>query len=222
MAKHFIEHLRNELDLLYNGSDTIRVALIREVTNNYIFTADSATKTLTSEGHNFVNGSRVKVANSNGSLPTGLNSNDVYYIIGVSGNDFKLSLTRGGAPTDITSNGAGTQTILEQTFDETDDLSILARHEVDYYGATVRPVYNPDVARADYTNKLAYLPTEVIEFAPTQASIDFRYVLLIRGGAATRGDVTGNADQLHDYGTTQIIQQGSIKGIEIYIQRRNG
>lgn len=58
-------------------------------------------------GHSFVNGTAVVVwAPAGSTLPTGLATNTTYYVINVSGSNFQLSATVGGAAINITADGA--------------------------------------------------------------------------------------------------------------------
>lgn len=61
---------------------------------------DSGADTITYTGHQLVNDDRVKLA---GTPPTGLDTTTKYYVVNVSGDTFKLSLTSGGAAVNITS-----------------------------------------------------------------------------------------------------------------------
>ena len=60
--------------------------------------------------HGLLNGDIVDLTTS-GTLPTGYTVNTVYFVINKTANDFQLSITRGGAVVDGTTNGTGTQTI---------------------------------------------------------------------------------------------------------------
>jgi hypothetical protein len=62
---------------------------------------DATGNTITYAGHQLVNGDRVKLA---GTPPGGLNTSTKYYVVGVSGNLFQVSLTAGGAAVDITTS----------------------------------------------------------------------------------------------------------------------
>ena len=58
-------------------------------------------------GHAFTNDMKVVVfAPSGVTLPAGLSADTEYFVIGVSGNSFQLSLTQGGAAVAITADGA--------------------------------------------------------------------------------------------------------------------
>jgi len=71
------------------------------------FTANATTNVLTATGHPFANGDIVRLHNSGGALPAGLDQTS-YYAVGVSGNTLQVSLTEGGAAVDITGAGTGT------------------------------------------------------------------------------------------------------------------
>lgn len=60
---------------------------------------DAGTDAITYADHNLVNDDRVILS---GTPPAGLNTTTKYYVVGVSGNTFKLSLTSGGAAVNIT------------------------------------------------------------------------------------------------------------------------
>lgn len=66
------------------------------------------TNVFTKAGHGLTNTDRVVYHNGGGTSITGLTSGTVYFVVGVSGNDFQLSLTSGGAAIDI----SGTQSAL--------------------------------------------------------------------------------------------------------------
>lgn len=71
------------------------------------FTASATTSVLTFSGRSFTVGDRVRVMNSGGALPGGLQANTDYFVIASS----KLSLTSSGAAVSITSVGSGTNYI---------------------------------------------------------------------------------------------------------------
>lgn len=220
MARRFIERLRTELDLLYNGGDTFRLALLASP-NPAGFPFTVGASTLTATGHNFVTGVRVRVSSGGGALPVPLQLATTYFVRDVAGTDFKLTDTRGGAALTIT-GGTGIHTITEQQPDNTDSLATLARLEVDYQGAVIRPIYNPEPAIADYVGLRALLPAQTLIFEPTNGSIVWRYSLLIRNGTGTRLDATGQADNIHDHGIDKTIVSGSLgEGISITITRKD-
>jgi len=72
------------------------------------FTA-ATTDIITSAAHGLVNGNKV-VLTTTDTLPAGLSTGTVYYVIDVTTNTFKLSTQRGGGPVDITDTGTGTHT----------------------------------------------------------------------------------------------------------------
>lgn len=72
------------------------------------FTVDVATNKLLAAGHGLNNGDVVMVENSGGALPPELATNTAYYVVQQALNDFKLSLTTGGAEIDLTGTGTGT------------------------------------------------------------------------------------------------------------------
>lgn len=73
------------------------------------FTAVAATNVCTSTGHTLNNDVPV-VLTSTGTLPAGLSTATIYWIVQEATNVFKLSATRGGTEIDITGTGSGTHT----------------------------------------------------------------------------------------------------------------
>lgn len=71
---------------------------------------DTGTETITITSHGFVDNEIVRLTSS-GTLPVGLTTNTVYYIINATTNTFQLSETSGGSAVDLTSGGSGTHTI---------------------------------------------------------------------------------------------------------------
>jgi hypothetical protein len=73
-----------------------------------VFTVVPGTDVFTSASHGLADGTAVEVEVENGTLPSPLADNTVYYIINTATNTFKLSATAGGSAIDITTTGDGT------------------------------------------------------------------------------------------------------------------
>lgn len=70
-------------------------------------TDDPANDTLKSPNHGMVNNDRVVVSSRVvGTTPTGLTDGTVYHVVSATVDNFKVSLTQGGAAVDITADGA--------------------------------------------------------------------------------------------------------------------
>jgi len=69
------------------------------------------TDTITIVGHTFINGDAISFTSS-GTLPGGISAGVIYWVIGVSGDTFKLTTVRSSVPdtVDISSTGSGTHT----------------------------------------------------------------------------------------------------------------
>ncbi len=65
----------------------------------------------TLNSHGLVVGDLVQLTNSGGALPTGYAAATLYHVVAVTTNTYQLSLTRGGAVVDGTTNGTGTHTV---------------------------------------------------------------------------------------------------------------
>lgn len=73
------------------------------------FTADAGTDFLTSVAHGLTNGQRVKLSSA-GTIPAGLSTSIVYYVVAKTDDTYQVSLTSGGAAVNFTSAGSGTHT----------------------------------------------------------------------------------------------------------------
>jgi hypothetical protein len=75
------------------------------------FTVSGTTDVFTATGHNLANGDRARVRRADGgpALPSPLRSDldQSYYVVGVSGNTFQLSTSRGGSPINVAADGSG-------------------------------------------------------------------------------------------------------------------
>lgn len=74
-------------------------------------TFTNGTDTWSRTTHGLVNGDLVHLTNSGGGLPSGFTASTPYYVIDATTDTFRLSLTRGGAAVDGTTNGTGTHTV---------------------------------------------------------------------------------------------------------------
>jgi hypothetical protein len=73
------------------------------VENGTSVVATNATNIFTAVGHGNVNGDRVTIGGT--VLPAGVVNTRVYFVVGVAGNDFQISLTSAGAAVDFTTDG---------------------------------------------------------------------------------------------------------------------
>ncbi len=69
------------------------------------FVAQAATDLVTCPDHTFAANDRVALLGDN--LPAGVDTATLYFVVTISGDTFKLSLTSGGAAIDLTANGSG-------------------------------------------------------------------------------------------------------------------
>ena len=100
----FIHTIRRSEDEAYafiikGGVKSVATVVKRSISVN------TSTNVITANGHGYSNGDKV-VFTTNNTIPTGLNTYTVYFVIDKSTNDFKVSLISGGSAVNIT--GAGT------------------------------------------------------------------------------------------------------------------
>lgn len=83
-------------------------------------------------GNGLTNGDKVKfLLPAGGSLPAGVTESTEYYVVGVSGDDFQVSLTSGGTAIALTSNGGNHHLVKLST-----DINFNARNRGANFGAT--------------------------------------------------------------------------------------
>lgn len=90
------------------GSDDVQLfvrtgATSAAVTAGTSCTATASTDLFNAVGHGLSNGDRVMIGGT--AVPTGISAQTMYYVVGVSGADFQVSLTSGGAAVDFSSAG---------------------------------------------------------------------------------------------------------------------
>lgn len=74
----------------------------------FTFTAQDTGDLFTNYGHTLANDDRVVLGASPGSaLPTGVGETIIYFVVGVAGDTFQVSLTQGGGAVALTSDGEG-------------------------------------------------------------------------------------------------------------------
>lgn len=83
------------------------------------FAEDGAVDTLSVDANPFVNDNEIWLKGTN--LPTGLSEDTKYFVVGTSGFTFQLSLTKGGAAIDLTSEGDGNVALTREKDIEIDD-----------------------------------------------------------------------------------------------------
>jgi hypothetical protein len=97
--------------LPYNSSGYNTGVFFRNSTQIYqkTFTADSVTGIFTCNNHGLSSNSQVNFYTSTGTLPGGISSNNIYYVIYIDTNTFRVSSAYGpGSSVTISSNGSGT------------------------------------------------------------------------------------------------------------------
>lgn len=92
----------------YNDSDTCVLYTRTGTTQSTVeagssCTATNATNKFTATSHGLVNTDRVEITGT--TVPTGITDGKVYYVVGVSGSDFQVSLTSGGSAVAISDDG---------------------------------------------------------------------------------------------------------------------
>ncbi len=210
-----LEEKKRALDAIHAATDWYGLLVADNPTVVNISSINTSTDVITATGHDFVNGNRVTVANTGGSLPGGLAASTEYRVVSVSGSTFKLCTeanydpdTKTGTAIDITSSGSGTNTITESALAAKDDFDVWARKEVASYQGSARQSLTMPDAEINYTQGQASVGPVNATFTPTSASITFRYFAVISGGTGTLSDATGTLAGFEDYVLTQTIDTG--------------
>ncbi len=74
--------------------------------DSFDFTAQDSDNRLTAVGHIFAEGKKIRITGTG--IPSPLADGNEYFVVGLSGDTFQLSETKGGVPIDLTSDGSGT------------------------------------------------------------------------------------------------------------------
>jgi hypothetical protein len=107
------DDLRMKLEELTEKLDNdIGVSNIQTFTDADI---NDVTETFTILSHGFSDNQAVKFSTT-GTLPSGLNDTDYFFIINSTTNTFQVSTTEGGSAVNVTANGSGTHTITKSTY----------------------------------------------------------------------------------------------------------
>lgn len=206
MATYPYPALTRLLDLLYNSQNFVVCLIDGEQSS---FTVPSASINVSTDtfsvSHDFVNSTRVKVAASaGGTLPSttpALDPDTAYYVVQSAVGSFKLSLTKGGTPLNITTTGTGSVIITEEPLGIYDsEVPNWIRHEISDYKGTSRQSYAPGAGFFDDVNAKAATTPKMITFMPLSGDLLVRYILVIRNGATTVKSTTGEIEEFEDLG----------------------
>lgn len=117
---HHLTHLSVSYDT--TGSGELNVGGIAKPLSSLDLTdtgvLNISTDIFTLAGHGLANGDKLLLNMNGGTAPTGLTDYAVYYVVGVSGNNFQLSATLGGAAVNMSGTQAnfGTNCVLMRVF----------------------------------------------------------------------------------------------------------
>jgi hypothetical protein len=145
-----------------------------------ITTVDNTTDKFTEVGHGLSNGDRIIIDGT--VIPAGLSNTIMYYVVGVSGNDFQVSLTSGGAAVDFTTNGTAVtfkKWVDERTVSGTqiDAGEVYANNWVQYicvFTAADTTVSNPRIYMSNsFVLKIVYAKQGTI----AEDAVEFKYQL---------------------------------------------
>ena len=166
-----------------------------------VFTVDATTDILTfSEANKLVTGSRIRITTTV-TIPGGLLSATDYFAIKATTTTFKLATTLANATAgtfiNITDAGSGVLNAFEQALTVADSLAVLVAHELVSSAYTARfSIDTLGAATIVSGDAQKNLWTEVFTNNSATAIISGNR-LIIYGGIATIGDITGTGDSLH-------------------------
>lgn len=98
---------------------------------------------ITIASHTLVNNDRVSFTTT-GTLPLGLSLNKGYHVVGVVGDIFQVSLTRGGSVISLTDTGTGTHTVTKTAVND-GELQATPQISVFVGGGTIAKIYKVSV-----------------------------------------------------------------------------
>lgn len=98
-------------------------------------------------GKTYAAGDVLRLTNSGGSLPAGLDIETDYHVVNVSGATFKLSASSGGAAIDITTGGFGTHFIGEVPGNTRAAMKLVIHELFEHRGESIEGTIVPDVRR---------------------------------------------------------------------------
>lgn len=166
-----------------------------------VFTVDASTDVLTfTVANKLVTGSRVRIT-ATVTIPGGILSSTDYFAIKLTTTTFKLATTLAnaiaGTACNITDAGSGTLNAFEQALTVADTIAVLVAHEIVNSAYTARfPIDNLGASTIVSGDAQKGLWTKV--FTNNSAtSIISANRLIIYGGLATIGDITGTSNSLH-------------------------
>lgn len=166
-----------------------------------VFTVDAATDVLTfTVANKLVTGSRIRIT-ATVTIPGGILSSTDYFAIKITTTTFKLATTLAnaiaGTPCNITDAGSGTLNAFEQTLNITDPIAVLVAHEIVSSAYTARfSIDNLGASTIVSGEAQKGLWTKVFT-NNSASSIISGNRLIIYGGLATIGDITGTSNSLH-------------------------
>lgn len=176
--------------------ETLYVAMMDfdlAVTGN--FTVDTNTSVITSAVNiNFVEGTRVTfLAEGGGTLPSGLNDINTYFVTNVNGNTFQVKVALTDAnPVNINDTGTGTYTFSDSPPLPSDNLGLAAytRYELSSgsYPSNLRLTWTPSslVLSGNPTNEVQLTGSVTLA-----GNMDTNGAIVIYGGSNAPGNTTG-------------------------------
>jgi hypothetical protein len=200
------------------GAPIARLILLRGDTQvNLAVSIDPLIDTLTSVGHGFASGSRLRI-DSSGTVPGGTAAGVDYYAIVIDVDTYKLAASPAdaGSATAINLTDAGTGTVLvnEQILSIADPINVLLKKEL--VGYDRQPV---TVSAAVYNAGAAISPPVTITITNNGATgLTFRHAMLAVGADDTLGSsvgITGHGIQFG--GSDEVIAPAAAAGFDITI-----
>lgn len=92
------------------GGNAQNLFAVAPLTGNVASIIDTTADTITIASHGLVNGVRLQVSTSTGSVPGGLAASTDYWVVGVSGSSFQLAAAYGGGAINLTDQGTESAT----------------------------------------------------------------------------------------------------------------
>ena len=227
-----IAALKSKLNTDYPVSGTFGYAALLNslLLTNLTYTVDFSTDELTTAAHGLVTGTRIRVTTTvaqPGISPSGTLSGSVDYFVEVlTATTLKLYTTLADAiastsPINFTDGGSGTLRINEQALNSEDAIAVMVNHELTHPDYFRKELAGMGAAFTSGSEARKNTSAWTLTANAPNPDIVFGYVLTLKDGIATIGNITGTIDFLDVLGAPITIAAGNSKSYILQFAGKN-